>query len=109
MENSRLVRKLHWPNRLFDKARLRGELVGLEPHSLTIWLLVRVRPAPPRNRLQSREILLCVEIILQRWAGGTREVTSEPRAASAPFDLRRQFGFDNGRGRTGGGPTRGCR
>jgi hypothetical protein len=25
-------------------ARLCGGLVGLEPHSLTVWLLVRVRP-----------------------------------------------------------------
>src|SRR5882757_1594776 len=29
-----------------------GELVGHQPCSITLWLLVRVRPAPPRRRLQ---------------------------------------------------------
>jgi hypothetical protein len=29
-----------------------GELVGQEPHSITLWLVVRVRPAPPRIRAQ---------------------------------------------------------
>src|SRR6266446_4122440 len=29
-----------------------GELVGLEPCSITLWWLVRVRPAPPRIRAQ---------------------------------------------------------
>src|SRR5712672_2092667 len=29
-----------------------GELVGLEPCSITLWWLVRVRPAPPPSRLQ---------------------------------------------------------
>src|SRR5712671_4451930 len=27
-----------------------GELVGLQPCSITLWWLVRVRPAPPRSR-----------------------------------------------------------
>src|SRR6267154_4209641 len=27
-----------------------GELVGHQPCSITLWLLVRVRPAPPRSR-----------------------------------------------------------
>jgi len=29
-----------------------GELVGHQPCSITLWWLVRVRPAPPRSRLQ---------------------------------------------------------
>src|SRR4051794_28174415 len=30
----------------------RGELVGHQPCSITLWWLVRVRPAPPRSRLE---------------------------------------------------------
>jgi len=32
-----------------------GELVGLEPHSLTVGLLVLVRPAPPRSLVSGPE------------------------------------------------------
>src|ERR1700704_3834468 len=35
-----------------------GELVGLEPCSITLWWLVRVRPAPPRSRLQPENTAL---------------------------------------------------
>src|SRR6266576_3389061 len=35
-----------------------GELVGLQPCSITLWWLVRVRPAPPRSRaLQENSFL----------------------------------------------------
>src|SRR6266478_1200982 len=35
----------------------RGGLVGHPPYSITLWWLVRVRPAPPPSRLQTGEIL----------------------------------------------------
>ena len=38
-----------------------GELVGLEPHSLTVWLLVQVRPAPlVRSIVLERDGHACV-------------------------------------------------